>query len=68
MAGWPNPIVDRGRSVLTVDIRSEDGRDRCLSLAARADVLIEGFRPKDSAELTQRLAENVIQKACRSPN
>jgi alpha-methylacyl-CoA racemase len=43
--GWPNPVVDRGRSVLTLDIRSEAGRERCASLAARADVLIEGFRP-----------------------
>ena len=43
--GWPNPVMDRGRSVLTLDIRSEAGRERCASLAARADVLIEGFRP-----------------------
>jgi alpha-methylacyl-CoA racemase len=43
--GWPNPVVDRGRSALTVDIRSEIGRERCSALAARADVLIEGFRP-----------------------
>jgi alpha-methylacyl-CoA racemase len=43
--GWPNPVTDRGRSVLTVDIRSEDGRARCSALAARADVLMEGFRP-----------------------
>jgi alpha-methylacyl-CoA racemase len=43
--GWPNPVVDRGRSVLTVDIRSDAGREQCLKLAARADVLIEGFRP-----------------------
>jgi alpha-methylacyl-CoA racemase len=37
--------MDRGRSALTLDIRSEAGRERCSSLAARADVLIEGFRP-----------------------
>jgi alpha-methylacyl-CoA racemase len=43
--GWPNPVVDRGRSVLILDIRSDAGRDRCSTLAARADVLIEGFRP-----------------------
>jgi alpha-methylacyl-CoA racemase len=43
--GWPNPVVDRGRSVLTVDIRSVAGREQCAKLAARADVLIEGFRP-----------------------
>ncbi len=43
--GWSNPVVDRGRSVLTVDIKSDAGRERCAALAARADVLIEGFRP-----------------------
>lgn len=43
--GWPNPIVDRGRAVRTVDIRSRDGRDFCLDAARHADVVIEGFRP-----------------------
>ncbi|WP_305888508.1 CaiB/BaiF CoA-transferase family protein [Pseudomonas sp. MYb185] len=43
--GWPNPVVDRGRTCITLDIRSDAGRQRCLELARRADVLIEGFRP-----------------------
>lgn len=43
--GWPNPVVDRGRKRLTLDIRSDAGRERCLALAENADVLIEGFRP-----------------------
>ncbi|MCJ0973082.1 CoA transferase [Pseudomonas sp. PS1] len=43
--GWPNPVVDRGRKRLTLDIRTEAGRERCLTLAEGADVLIEGFRP-----------------------
>lgn len=43
--GWPNPVADRGRKVLTLDIRSEAGRERCLELAEDADVVIEGFRP-----------------------
>ena len=43
--GWPNPIADRGRAVLPLDIRSPDGRARCLELIGRADVLIEGNRP-----------------------
>ena len=43
--GWPNPVVDRGRKTLTLDIRSVAGRERCLTLAVDADVLIEGFRP-----------------------
>jgi alpha-methylacyl-CoA racemase len=43
--GWPNPVADRGRKLLTLDIRSDAGRTRCLELAEGADVLIEGFRP-----------------------
>ena len=43
--GWPNPVADRGRKVITLDIRSDAGRERCLELAEGADVLIEGFRP-----------------------
>jgi len=35
----------RGRQRLTVDLKDPDGRDLVLRLAARADVLIEGFRP-----------------------
>lgn len=43
--GWPNRVVDRGRSIVTVDIRSDEGRALCLDAADKADVLIEGFRP-----------------------
>lgn len=43
--GWPNPVVDRGRAVRTIDIRTAQGRDLCLDLAGHADVLIEGLRP-----------------------
>jgi alpha-methylacyl-CoA racemase len=43
--GWPNPIVDRGRAPIVVDIRSEAGRSLALEAAGKADVLIEGFRP-----------------------
>jgi alpha-methylacyl-CoA racemase len=43
--GWPNPIVDRGRHVMTADVRTESGRDLCLAAADKADVLIEGMRP-----------------------
>jgi alpha-methylacyl-CoA racemase len=43
--GWPNRIVDRGRSIIVVDIRSDEGRAYCLQAADSADVIIEGFRP-----------------------
>lgn len=43
--GWPNPVMDRGRANLTLDIRSPEGREKCLEAALCADVVIEGFRP-----------------------
>jgi alpha-methylacyl-CoA racemase len=43
--GYPNPIVDRGRTTKTLDIRSDEGRDWCLGAIKAADVLIEGMRP-----------------------
>jgi alpha-methylacyl-CoA racemase len=43
--GWANPIVDRGRAVLTIDIRTDEGRDRCYQACDLADIVIEGFRP-----------------------
>ena len=38
-------VLDRGRRSLAVDLKSAAGRDLVLALAAKADVLIEGFRP-----------------------
>lgn len=38
-------IVGRGRSVIQADLKRADERDRVLDLLARADVLVEGFRP-----------------------
>jgi alpha-methylacyl-CoA racemase len=43
--GWPNPIADRGRATLTLDIRTDAGRERSRSIVEKADVLLEGFRP-----------------------
>ncbi len=43
--GWANPVVDRGRARLELDIRSAAGRATCEAACAVADVLIEGFRP-----------------------
>jgi alpha-methylacyl-CoA racemase len=43
--GWPNPIVDRGRHSLLLDLRSEGGRANVLEAVERADVVIEGYRP-----------------------
>ncbi|HEY5757078.1 MAG TPA: CaiB/BaiF CoA-transferase family protein [Steroidobacter sp.] len=38
-------ILDRGRSVLTVDLKQSAGVAACRALAGSADALIEGFRP-----------------------
>jgi alpha-methylacyl-CoA racemase len=40
-----NPVVERARHRLAVDLKSEAGREAVLAAAAHADVLIEGFRP-----------------------
>jgi alpha-methylacyl-CoA racemase len=43
--GYPNPIVNGVLSSLTIDIRTDEGRARCLEIAERVDVVIEGNRP-----------------------
>lgn len=43
--GYPNPVVDNGLSSTVIDIRTDAGRERCLSIAAQVDILIEGNRP-----------------------
>ncbi|WP_294211820.1 CaiB/BaiF CoA-transferase family protein [uncultured Sphingomonas sp.] len=43
--GWPNPIMDRGRTVTTLDLRDDDGRMQAIAAVAQADILIEGYRP-----------------------
>ncbi|MBI1402056.1 MAG: CoA transferase [Porphyrobacter sp.] len=40
-----NPVVERARHRLALDLKSEEGRAQCRAAAALADVLIEGFRP-----------------------
>lgn len=43
--GYPNPIVDSVVSSLTIDIRTDQGRNECLEIIELVDVLIEGNRP-----------------------
>src|SRR5690606_37754099 len=43
--GWPNTVVDRGRSVMALDLGHGAGRQGCRWLAQRADVRIGGNRP-----------------------
>ena len=37
--------VNRGKQSVTIDLRTEAGRDLALDLAAQVDVLVENFRP-----------------------
>ena len=40
-----NPVVERARQRLALDIRSDEGRAECREIIATADVVLEGFRP-----------------------
>ena len=40
-----NPVVERARHRVTVDLKSDEGKAFCRDAAAKADVLIEGLRP-----------------------
>ena len=40
-----NPVVERARHRVAVDLKSEEGLAFCLKATAQADVLIEGYRP-----------------------
>lgn len=44
-AGVSNPVVERARHRIGVDLKSDDGKAQVRAAAAHADVLIEGFRP-----------------------
>ena len=43
--GVSNPVVERARHRLALDLKSDAGRAQVLAAAAHADVLIVGFRP-----------------------
>lgn len=40
-----NPVLDRGKRSIALDLRDESDREIVVRLLARADVLTEGFRP-----------------------
>jgi alpha-methylacyl-CoA racemase len=43
--GDPRNIVQRGRTVVPLDLKTPKGREEAVDLVAHADVLVEGFRP-----------------------
>ena len=42
--GWAH-VTRRGRTVVEADLKSEEGLEQVRGLIAKADVLVEGFRP-----------------------
>jgi alpha-methylacyl-CoA racemase len=44
-AAVSNPVVERARHKVAVDVKSEEGKAFCLKAMGAADVVIEGFRP-----------------------
>lgn len=40
-----NPVLDRGRCRLELDLRSEEDREAAIGIVAKADILVESFRP-----------------------
>ncbi|MGW0751469.1 CaiB/BaiF CoA transferase family protein [Streptomyces sp. NPDC002587] len=56
-------VTNRGKRSVLVDLKSADGPARVLDLAARADVLIEGFRPG----VAERLGVGPAECHARNP-
>jgi len=51
---WKDPAFDmlsRGKQALTLDLKSDDGRETALRLVERADVVVDNFRPGVMARL-----------------
>ncbi|MDN6122677.1 MAG: CoA transferase [Brevibacterium sp.] len=40
-----NPVLDRGKRSMTVDFKSEAGIELARTMAAKSDIVVEGFRP-----------------------
>lgn len=57
-----NPVLGRGRRSLAINLRQPDGADVILRVVARADALIEGFRPGVAEGL------GVGPEACKARN
>src|SRR3546814_20709876 len=42
---YPNPVINRGRSAILLDLKTEQGRATALAAMDHADVVLEGYRP-----------------------
>ncbi len=56
-------LLNRSRTLIEVDLKSDDGREAVLALVERADALIEGFRPG----VAERLRVGPDDCAARNP-
>ena len=61
--GLVGTVLHRGRSSLTLDLKSAEGRDTVLALVERADGLMEGARPG----VMERLGLGPDECAARNP-
>lgn len=61
-------MCSRGKSALELDLKSADGLQKALDLAARTDVVLKNFRPAvmDRLGLGATLLPFENQIACRS--
>ena len=57
------PVESRGKRSVTLDLREERSREAVLRLAARADILVEGYRPG----VMERLGLGPAECHARSP-
>ncbi|MFD4605497.1 CaiB/BaiF CoA transferase family protein [Streptomyces sp. NPDC058464] len=62
-AGGPAAVLDRGKRSVVLDLKQPAAIDALLRLTARADVLIEGFRPG----VTERLGIGPHDCLARNP-
>ncbi|MFJ9629405.1 CaiB/BaiF CoA transferase family protein [Streptomyces sp. NPDC101175] len=62
-AGGPADVLNRGKRSVALDLKHPAGPATLLQLAARADVLIEGFRPG----VTERLGVGPHECLARNP-
>lgn len=58
-----NDILNRGKQSVAIDLKREEGIEVALSLVARSDALIEGFR----AGVTERLGIGPAECLARNP-
>ena len=61
--GYRKDVVNRGKRSLAVDLKDPAGRDLVLDLVARADALVEGYRPG----VAERLGLGPEDCAARNP-